>query len=278
MITTIFLDLDDTLLDFSASERSALETIFRNLDMEPSQALFDHYHRVNRSLWQELDEGRCKSKDIYEKRWEIILRQFGKTNDPRKISEAYLRELAGLAIWIPGAKAFLEEISAAFAIVIITNGNSLAARKRIAASGINDHITGIVVSEEVGKAKPDPAIFAAAMDRAGLSAPAKALMIGDNFHADIRGAQGFGISGCWFNPAGKRMPENYADAGNARDYSEVLAWIEKKCLASPAIGVLNERRETVRTTTPAENLCRHPDAFKRSAHRLPLRSMLEPRS
>ena len=62
----------------------------------------------------------------------------------------------------------------------------------------------VVISQEVGVAKPDPAIFQIAL---GGTAPDRALMIGDGISSDVLGANRAGVDVCWFNPTGKALPE-----------------------------------------------------------------------
>jgi putative hydrolase of the HAD superfamily len=58
--------------------------------------------------------------------------------------------------------------------------------------GLADHLDGAVVSAVVGARKPDPAIFAAALDLAGCE-PAAAVHVGDTEAEDIQGARAAGI-------------------------------------------------------------------------------------
>jgi FMN phosphatase YigB (HAD superfamily) len=70
----------------------------------------------------------------------------------------------------------------------------------------NEQNAEIVISEEVGAAKPDPAIFDVAFARMGWPDKARVLMVGDSLTSDIAGAAAYGIDACWFNPAGKERP------------------------------------------------------------------------
>jgi 2-haloacid dehalogenase len=84
---------------------------------------------------------------------------------------------------------------------IVTNGLAEVQRPRLAASAIGPHIAGIVISEEVGSAKPDGGIFRAAFE--AMEGPSKrdVLMVGDSLTSDIAGGRDFGIDTCWFNRA-----------------------------------------------------------------------------
>jgi putative hydrolase of the HAD superfamily len=64
----------------------------------------------------------------------------------------------------------------------------------------------VVISEEVGVAKPDIAIFDHTHRIIGEPAKDRMLMVGDNPHSDILGGIDFGIETCWLNVEGKPKP------------------------------------------------------------------------
>lgn len=71
--------------------------------------------------------------------------------------------------------------------------------------GIADQIDFLVTSEEAGKDKPHPAMFALALQKAECQ-PAQALMVGDSFEHDIRGAHSAGIFGLWLHVHQNAVP------------------------------------------------------------------------
>lgn len=64
-------------------------------------------------------------------------------------------------------------------------------RPVLARYGVDDYFSALVLSDEVGAMKPDPAIFAHACDLLGVE-PARCVMVGDNPTAD-RGCEALGI-------------------------------------------------------------------------------------
>jgi 2-haloacid dehalogenase len=87
---------------------------------------------------------------------------------------------------------------------VLTNGLADVQRPRIASSSLAGVVEHIVISEEVGAAKPDPAIFAVALARMGAPDPRDVLLIGDSLSSDIAGGVAAGLDTCWFNP--RAMP------------------------------------------------------------------------
>ena len=74
--------------------------------------------------------------------------------------------------------------------------------------GITELFKCIVLSEELGIAKPDARIFLWALEQTGL-APEESLYVGDSFDHDVVGAINAGMSVCWFNP--KKIKPSSAD-------------------------------------------------------------------
>ena len=68
-------------------------------------------------------------------------------------------------------------------------------------SALRDCFAVFVISEEVGAAKPDPAIFDIAFRQMGNPPRDQVLLIGDSLTSDIQGGTNYGIDTCWFNPA-----------------------------------------------------------------------------
>jgi 2-haloacid dehalogenase len=83
---------------------------------------------------------------------------------------------------------------------IITNGVESIQSRRIASSGLGDHISFVSTSEACGYAKPDSRFFDYAARMARAFARHETVIVGDRLDADILGANRFGIDSCWFNP------------------------------------------------------------------------------
>ncbi len=63
---------------------------------------------------------------------------------------------------------------------------------RLEGAGLGGALDAVVTSAEAGEAKPGPAVFEAALARAGVEA-AEAVHVGDSIENDIRGARGAGV-------------------------------------------------------------------------------------
>ena len=76
----------------------------------------------------------------------------------------------------------------------------------------------MIISQEAGVSKPDPAIFTLALE--GLD-PSEVLMIGDGIGSDVKGANNAGVDICWFNPKGKPGREDIVPHYEIRSLEEL---------------------------------------------------------
>ena len=125
-----------------------------------------------------------------------------------------------------GAYAVLQTLSGSSQIAIVTNGLEAVQRSRLMRSTIHPFVTELIISEEVGAAKPHPAYFDAAFARIGNPPKRDVLIIGDSLTSDIQGGVDYAIDTCWYNPAGERKPESLHITYQIRGLSELLKIIE----------------------------------------------------
>jgi putative hydrolase of the HAD superfamily len=96
----------------------------------------------------------------------------------------------------PGAREALVRLrSAGLATAIITDGNPVIQRSKLAALGLFDLVDHVVISDEIGgraTRKPSPAPFLRALELCGCTA-AQAVHIGDRPAKDVAGAAAVGM-------------------------------------------------------------------------------------
>ena len=98
---------------------------------------------------------------------------------------------------------------------IVTNGPP-SQHSKCRAAGLDKLAGFIIVSEEVGYAKPDLRIFQDALEATGLVAPEQVMFVGDNPEADIDGAKQFGMKAAWVRrgrpyPSDLQPPDHVID-------------------------------------------------------------------
>jgi len=199
---TLFLfDLDDTLLDFKASEQLSFVRTLEALGLrEGIDTLFPQYQAINIALWREFELGTVSKDFLKVERFRRTFAQNGLDLDPSAASHLYLESLSETVVLIDGAKQVCEALADIGEVGIITNGVEHIQTRRIASSGLQEHISFVSTSEACGYAKPDSRFFDYAAKMARAFAHHETVIVGDRLDADILGANRFGIDSCWFNP------------------------------------------------------------------------------
>jgi 2-haloacid dehalogenase len=162
--------------------------------------LFPQYQAINIALWREFELGTVSKDFLKVERFRRTFAQEGLDLDPAAASHLYLESLSDTVVLIDGAKQVCEALSAIGEVGIITNGVEHIQTRRIASSGLKDHISFVSTSEACGYAKPDSRFFDYAARMARAFAHIETVIVGDRLDADILGANRFGIDSCWFNP------------------------------------------------------------------------------
>ncbi|MDX9954606.1 MAG: HAD-IA family hydrolase [Anaerolineae bacterium] len=137
-------------------------------------------------------------------------------------STCYLERLGQAGHLLPGAVALLEALSGKIGLALITNGIAAVQRSRLACSDLERYFDAVIISEEVGAAKPDAAIFDAAFAAMGCPPKATVLMVGDSLTSDITGGIAYGLDTCWFNPQAKPRPVGLQLRYEIRRLDEIL--------------------------------------------------------
>lgn len=204
----IFFDADDTLLDFGKSEGEALRKTMEDYGTVCEDRHLSSYHAINRSIWQELEQGSITQEELKVERFRRFLTSSGLTLDARDFGERYLDHLSTMAFLMDGAKEILVELQKEYRLAMITNGIARVQKGRLSKSGIGRFFEEVIISEEVGFSKPSGEIFEYAMRKMGLEDRSKALMVGDSLTSDMAGATAFGMDTCWLNLKRKNRPQS----------------------------------------------------------------------
>ncbi|MRX10262.1 noncanonical pyrimidine nucleotidase, YjjG family [Pseudoduganella sp. FT25W] len=202
MTHKLFLfDLDDTLLDFKASEELSFARTLQALGMDGDLAeLFLGYQAINLALWRAFETGTVSKDFLKVERFRKTFAENGLELDPEAASRLYLESLSDTVVLIDGALHLCETLAGLGEVGIVTNGVEAIQNQRIAKSGLREHISFVATSEACGYAKPDVRFFEYAARMARPFEKEDAIIIGDRLDADILGANRYGIDSCWFNP------------------------------------------------------------------------------
>ena len=221
----VLIDLDDTLFDYSKTEKEAFRNTFKELGFfveselgnEKKEEIYkkikDRYKDVNLQLWKDLEKGVVDKDKLKVVRFEKIIEEFDLKYNPYKMSELYLKKLGEGIFPFEATEKLCEYLHSKYKVGIVTNGIKKVQYPRIENSVIAKYIDKIIISDEVGVNKPDKRIFEYAINYFQIMDKAEVIMIGDSLGADIKGGQNAGIDTCWVN-----LRNNVNDTGIVSKY------------------------------------------------------------
>jgi 2-haloacid dehalogenase len=210
-------DADGTLFDYDKAEGEALKRTFEAFGLAFEESHTATYRRINSEIWLQFEHGKISQERLRAKRFELLFEALRVGCDPEAFSARYLRNLAEGSELIDGAEEVVRSLQAQARLMIITNGLADVQRPRFARSTIGDCFVDIVISEEVGAAKPHEKIFDVAFEKMDGPKKEDVLIVGDSLTSDIKGGNNYGIDTCWFNP--RRQPRD----GNVEIRHEIAA-------------------------------------------------------
>ncbi len=201
MIKFLFLDLDDTILDFHKAERIAIARTLQAHGAQPTEAVLARYHQINKLWWEALERQEVTRGEVQWGRFRDLFRELGLPVDPHSCARSYMENLSIGHYFLPGAEEAVVSLKKKYRLFLASNGNAAVQAGRLASSGLPRHFEGVFISEELGADKPAKAFFDACFARIPGFDPAQAMIVGDSLTSDIRGGNNAGLRTCWVNPA-----------------------------------------------------------------------------
>lgn len=219
----LLCDADNTIFDFEKAEEYAFYDACRAAGIEATGELLSTYSVINQSLWELLEKGGITQSVLRVRRFELFLEKIGCDFDAPTMATAFTDSLGRQSVPIAGAFEALKRWSALVPVIIVTNGISKVQHGRMDNCPIATFISGLVISEEVGVAKPHPKMLEIGMEMAGVTDKRRVLMLGDSLSSDIAAAANADIDACWYNPKGMENKKNLPVAYEIRSLDEVDA-------------------------------------------------------
>lgn len=239
MHRNFLFDLDQTLLDFHASEYKALGIVLRANGLSFSDEIYRAFKAYNKSLWLELEKGTISRTELFTKRFlDVFSRCEGDSSglDPLRVNDDFIRTMSVNGVLMDGALDFVRKVKEAIPnarIYIASNGATINAKGRIASTGLDRYIDGLFISEDMGVTKPDPAFFDLCLERIG-EPRSSCIMIGDSLSSDMLGAKNASLDSVWFMPSGnieeamRAYDINYRAASFDELYDVLAKWADQK--------------------------------------------------
>ncbi len=203
MLEFLFLDLDDTILDFHKAEHIALGKTFRFFGLEPTEDVMARYSLINKAHWERLERKKLTREEVLVGRFAVLFSEYGIEVDPTQCARTYENNLSIGHYFLPGAYEAVESLSKKYKLYLASNGTAKVQAGRLASANISHFFQEIFISQEIGANKPDIAYFNGCFAKIPDFDVTKAMIVGDSLTSDILGGIQAGMKTCWVNPAGK---------------------------------------------------------------------------
>ena len=201
----ILFDLDNTLLDFNQAETYALQNTLERNGIAFNTSTHEAYRKVNHACWRAFEDGKLSKEKLRTQRFDLFFEAIDwRGGNSTRFSEQYLDHLSETSFPLDGGIPLLQELQQNYQLAIVTNGLKEVQRPRLRNTGITDYFKAIIVSDEIGSAKPQKDFFDYTFNEIGHPKKEEVVIIGDSINSDIRGGKNYGIKTCWFNPKQKQ--------------------------------------------------------------------------
>lgn len=203
MIEFLFLDLDDTILDFHKAERVALSGTIREFGVEPTEEILNLYHEINKWHWEQLELGKLTRAEVLVNRFGVLFERLGAEVDASACAKVYEKNLSTGHWFLPGAEEAVDALSKKYRLFLASNGTAVVQKGRMTSANLYRFFEKVFVSQEIGHNKPSKAYFDACFSQIPGFDREKAMIVGDSLSSDIRGGINAGIGTVWVNPGHK---------------------------------------------------------------------------
>ena len=223
----VFLDLDDTILDFHAAEKIAIENTFISHGIEHGEDILSRYSEINIACWEMLERGEIEREKLMTERFRLLFEERGISASPVSVQNEYESRLSRGHFFMPGAVELLEALHGKYGLYMTSNGTKSVQEGRIKSAGIAKYYSGIFISEDIGFEKPDRRFFDHVFSSIEGFDRQRAVIIGDSLTSDILGGINAGIKTVWFSHRGKAPRDDIVPDYTVKSLSELPALLER---------------------------------------------------
>ena len=210
----LLFDLDDTLLDYSASGRQCWQELFREFAPQfgiSEARLASAHQQVSDWYWSDLERHRSGRMDLKAARRQVLRLTLEKLGSERlalgdEMADAFTLRREPLIRPFAGAIETLQELQRrGIRMGLVTNGNPEFQRNKIDRFDLTRYFEAILIEGEFGVGKPDLRVFRAALDQLG-TRPAHTWMVGDDLLRDLQPARQLGLGTVWVDIENGGLP------------------------------------------------------------------------
>lgn len=223
MITTLLWDMDETLLNFAAAERAALNALFQEFGFgECSDAMLQRYSKINRSYWEHLERKELTKPEILVGRFRDFFEAEGLDSTvAAEFNEKYQLSLGDTIVFRDDSYNIVKSLRGKVKQYVVSNGTIAAQTKKLRLSGFGELMDGVFLSEDLGVEKPDILFFKKVFEEIHPEDKSQVMIVGDSLTSDIQGGNNAGIMTCWYNPEQKPYQGDLRIDHEIRDLHEV---------------------------------------------------------
>ena len=226
MIKNIFIDLDDTIFDFTKAERIAVAKTLDGFGLDATDEVLDRHHVLNLYQWKQLEKGLITRDQVKVRRYENLFSEFGINASASEAAKTYEHNLGIGHYFLPGAEDFLKWASVRYNLYLVSNGTAAVQDSRIESGGIASYFKGIYISERLGKNKPSKEFFEQVFDNIISDIDCKfsvadSIIVGDSLTSDIRGGNGVSLTSVWFNMRDEKNDTDIVPSYTVKDFEEL---------------------------------------------------------
>lgn len=195
----VFIDIDDTLLDFTKCANDAIKSACNKFGVPYTTTLVDTFHPINLDLWHRLEKKEVTKEKLFDTRFQIVFDKLGIKADGIAFETAFRENFHESSILVDGARDLLEYLRSKYKVYVASNASMHQQTNRMKRAELDGYIDGYFVSEEIGFPKPQKEFFDACFKALPDVKPQDVVMIGDSLSADIKGACEYGLKTIWYN-------------------------------------------------------------------------------
>ncbi len=205
--TTLFWDVDGTLLDFLYSQHYALRKCFHSAGHGITEEMMQRYSAINDAYWKRLELGEISKNELLSGRFLTLFEEYGiRDIDVSAFLAEYQEALGSVYRYLDDSLTVCKSLQGHIRQYVVTNGVASTQLNKLKISGLAGTMDGIFISESLGAPKPHREFFercfASLASEGGETDPQNMLIVGDSLSSDIKGGIQAGIAACWYRPEG----------------------------------------------------------------------------
>ncbi len=205
MIKAVFIDIDDTLLDFEPTCAAAMREGFEKFGIGPyNEGMVSALLDVTAEMWKQIEKEEITYEFLLKERYNRVFKRLGINFDGKIFEDFFRAFLFESAIEVEGAKDFLEYLNGKYILCTASNGPHAQQINRLKNADMLKYFTHCFISESVGASKPSEDFFSYAINKLNEGReekilPCEIMMIGDSLTSDMTGAKNSGLVSCFLD-------------------------------------------------------------------------------